>query len=407
MNFLSNDNLEYIRNFVITNIDKAPLELRLKSDIKSHDDIFNFAILQIECRKKNKTKLQSFIENPDFIFPDAISAQQASHEAVAKFHASLVNPKDSVLDMTSGLGIDTLSFARVGRQVTAIDIDYRKSEILKHNATLLGLKNVMCHNSDSLEYLAGQEDCYDIIFIDPSRRGEENKRLYNLRECSPDIISNFETVRQKTKRLIIKGSPMLDISQTLKDFSGIAAIRCIGVKGECKEVLIDINTEKANNEDILMEAINLDNDGNILSCFDCGNPKELTGNVIFAEISDIKKDSYILEPSSMVMKFAPWEYICHKYDAKKLDVSSHLFITDNPPQDFPGRVTKIKKIISKKDWQQIKGMAASVISRNHPLSPETLRKDLKLKEGDENFIYATRLNKKPILIHSIAKPSRK
>ena len=100
----------------------------------------------------------------------------------------------------------------------------------------------------------------------------------------------------------------------------------------------------------------------------------------------------------MIMKIAPWETICEKFSAKKIGKSSHLFISSSLPDNFPGRVTEIEKILKKQDRKSLSGFPASIISRNYPLSADEIRKSLKIKEGDNNFIYATRIEDKPIMI---------
>ncbi|MCH5235477.1 MAG: class I SAM-dependent methyltransferase [Muribaculaceae bacterium] len=383
-------------DFIEKNKDKDPSQLRLALKQKDYNFDLDFAITQIECRKKTAGKLKDFLSYPKFIFPDAISAEQSSHQAVAKYHSKLKSGTLRVLDMTAGLGIDAISFAQNGALVTAIELNPLKAEILQINVRNLDLSKLETLAGDSIEYLKNTDLHYDVIFVDPSRRGDANKRLYNLRDCSPDVLNNQEILLQHADKVLIKASPLLDLTQTLKDFQNITAIRTIGVKGECKELLIELDSNRENRE-IIIEAINLDNDGNILSEFSDELRNEETQAVEYATEKELTSEVFILEPSAMVMKLQPWNSICRKFNAKKLGKSSHIFLTTQPPEKFPGRVTKLKKIIKKQDRKTLSGIPASVISRNHPLFSEEIRKSFKLKEGDQNFIYATRLGEKPIM----------
>lgn len=429
-----------INTFIHQNSDRDVNSLRLSMKKGHYDFDTELALTQIECRQKYRTKLHDFLENPDFLFPDTVSGEQASHQAVARYHASLAEGYSRILDMTAGLGIDAFSFAKTGAEVTAIELNPAKAEILKKNVTTLNLPNLTAINADSISYLKDDFErripsmegkplttqsqdlermtsgYKSMIFIDPARRDATNKRVYNLRDCSPDVLENQELLLKFAEKVLIKASPLLDITQTIKDFPAISAIRTVGVKGECKEVLIELSkvkpesgkpvmteeeqetSKEKSGSGILLEAINLDTDGRILSKFQTRTSSSQTFNTLQSLPSN--EPSYLLEPSAMVMKLAPWEEIGNRYNAEKLGKSSHLFITDTLPQEFPGRVTKILKVIKKQDRKSLAGLPASVISRNHPLKAEEIRKTFKLKEGDQYFIYATRIGDLPIIFLS-------
>lgn len=412
------------KDFIQEHLNSDPINLRLNLKQKNYSFNLNDAITQIECRQKTFTKLKEFISSSDFLFPDLISAEQASHQAVAKFHASFLNKEDTVLDMTAGLGIDALTIAMNTKEVIALDIDENKSKILVHNARILNIDNLNVECRDSILFLQEGNHKFDVIFIDPSRRGQDNQRLYNLRHCSPDVLSHQDLLLSKSDRILIKASPLLDLTQTIKDLSNIISISAIGVKGECKELLIELSNKSDNSKKITLNAINLDNDGNIISFFNdyknleflsSENIEKLENNnshtlpifsITLQELENNLSDSeiissyYILEPSAMIMKLAPWDAISIKYNAQKLGKSSNIFITDALPKEFPGRVSRIIKIIKKQDRKSLNGFPASVVSRNHPLSSQEIRKSLKLKEGDKYFIYASRFEDTPVIFLS-------
>ncbi|MCH5242575.1 MAG: hypothetical protein J1F67_09155 [Muribaculaceae bacterium] len=390
--------------FIEQNKDKDPNNLRLSLKPQSYTFDLNLAITQIECRKKVSLKLKNFISSHLFIFPDTISAEQSSHQAVAYYHSNKIKENETVCDMTAGLGIDSMSCAKKGGIVTALELDPLKAEALNYNSKVLGLKAFQVINTDSIEYLRHTNLHYNVIFADPSRRGECNKRLYNLRDCSPNIIENQDILLKHCDKLLIKASPLLDISQTIKDFPYIVSISAIGVKGECKELLIELKSSgKFKNNNIKIEAVNLDNDGEIISFFTDELNIEKNSRVIdFATEQDLLSGAFLLEPSAMVMKLSPWETICTRFEAKKIGKSSHLFVTQSQPSEFPGRVTKIMRIIRKQDRKSLIGLPATVVSRNHPLKAEEIRRVYKLKEGTDNFIYATKLGDKPVILESIS-----
>lgn len=385
--------------YIEENKGKDPVSLSFNKPANLSGEEFRFALIQIDARRKNSAKLGDFLQNKNFIFPDAVSAQQASHRAVAIYHNLILGEGVSILDMTAGLGIDSFTFAFNGHFVTSIELSKEKSDTLIYNSRILGLRNINIIQDDSITYLKEAKDKYDVIFVDPSRRDSDMRRVYGLHHSVPDVIHNQDLLLQHASTILIKASPLLDLTQTIKDFPDIKEIHVVGVKGECKEVLIKLSKDKMPQKtEILVNSIDLDNEGKVLSRFEC-DAKEISASdsLEFAVESDFNENSFILEPSSLIMKIAPWDLIGSKYNAKKLGLSSHLFITNEKPSGFPGRVTRFEKWINKKDRKSIIGFPASAISKNHPLSSDELRKTLRLKEGDQNFIYASRIKEKPVI----------
>lgn len=426
-------------DFINRHLDDNIQSLSLSYHGKSLPFDLEFALIQISARKKCNSKLAHFISNPLFIFPTSVAAEQSSHEAVAAFHSCLIHKDDMVLDMTAGLGIDAMSMAKNCSHLIACELDPLKALILKHNSMIFDIDNLEIINTDSVEYIHDTHENFDVIFIDPARRDNNNSRVYNLHDCLPDVTKLQELLINKGQRVLIKASPLLDITQTLKDIHRATAVRAISVNGECKEVLIEI--DKRNNGDctLLCEAIDMKASGEITSRFSyiCRNeennaqaknmsiPNKNNGIIApvnehgviptdngkvsneslphhipyFASCEDIREDMWLYEPNASVMKLAPWNEIYSRWPKiKKLDKSSHLFISERLIEDFPGRILKIETLIDKKKRRDLKGEKLNVVSRNYPASPEELRKELKLKEGKDRFLYATRISGRTILL---------
>ena len=204
-------------DYIAKNLNCDTNKLLLRDSKKDCGFSVEFAVTQIESRRKCKTKLSKYLVNQRFLFPTLLSAEQASHQIVADYHAGLIGKNKRVLDMTAGLGIDSLSIASKGNRLTSIEIDSLKSEIFRHNAKTLGLREIEVINQDSLSFLRENPDLlYDIIFADPARRAEHNKRLYSLIDCTPDIVENLDLIRSHANRLMIKASPMIDITEAIR-----------------------------------------------------------------------------------------------------------------------------------------------------------------------------------------------
>lgn len=381
--------------FIKENLNKDPKNLLFASYGKEMGFDTDFAVTQIECRQRGGKKLKHFTSNPQTLFPTLLSYEQASHESVARFHASLIEQDATVLDMTAGLGIDSMAFAQHARKVTACEYDKFKADVLKYNANLLGLSNLTINNIDSIEYIRTLKHKHDIIFIDPARRSAGDRRLYNLHDCTPDILSVMNELLSYCDKVLIKTSPLLDISQTLKDIPSTVKIRAVSVGGECKEVLIEATENGALQS---MEATDLTNDGEINYQFIYNPLKE---NILpkYALEGDLQLGNYLYEPGATVMKVCPWGEMSERYpDLKKFSSSSHLFLSSTLYEKFPGRILKIEQIIDKNSRKTLKGSPANIVTRNYPINSEELRKKLGVKDGGDKFIYGTRIDTKPILI---------
>jgi len=351
------------------------------------------AVTQIVCRRKAAKKIPWFIGHDDFMFPDIVSSEQCTDEKVAKFHARLVGADERVLDMTAGLGIDSMAIAGHCRSVTAIELDKNKADCLRHNSKILGLTNFEVTNADSVEWLRDSAEHFDTIFIDPSRRKNSGERTYALKDCEPDITSEAEMILSHCERVIVKASPMLDISQTLKDLTYINRIFTVCRSGECKELLAEL---RHGGSDIVIIASDID-EGIEISV----TPAELNNShgVSYLSGEDVTEGWYLYEPNAALMKLGCWSAICRMFPAMiKAGRNTHLFFSREAYPDFPGRILKIARILDKRGRKDIKGARFNVAVRNFPLSADGLRRKLQLKDGGKDFIYGIGCGEKKLMI---------
>lgn len=404
MNFISEEQSDEFFQFINKNIDKDASSLRLSSCGKDLGFDTTFAITQIEGRRKYKRKLNKLFNSSYTLIPDILACEQASHQSVAAFHASLISAEQTCLDMTAGLGIDIIAMSSLCSKAIAIEMDTNRAKILRYNASILGLSNLEVINANSVEYISKRDECYDVIYIDPARRDENKKRVYGLQDCTPDILQILPILKGKFGRLMVKCSPMLDISKTLIDFPDISTLYVICVEGKCKEILAVISAQtEQNNQLIDIKSVDLQNNGNIISKFSYYLPTHIDKQsfshpterpLSYAEEEDINSCKYLYEPNASIMKLSPWHEIQKAFPKlKKIAPSSHLFISHEYYSQFPGRVLKIDRIVdSKQERTTIIGSPLNVVVRNYPSMPDEIRKKLRLKEGNEKFLYATTLS---------------
>lgn len=391
------DIYEYIENHL--NDDPAKLILKEKGKIDS--DLLQLAVTQIIIRNKFKSKFGEFLDNIKFIVPDISVAEQATDWRVATFHAALVCGSSSLLDMTAGLGIDAFSMAMYVKHVDVCELDYNRYEILQHNAEVLASKNISIFHSDSIAFLENNPSkIYDVIFIDPARRDTSSNRFYSFEDSRPNILVNMPIIKRATNRLFIKASPMLDLTAILRQLECIYKIYVISVKNDCKEILIEIRDKKQFEGFV---AIDLNDEG-IISEFEVPSDLFEISSEDIVDHKFLENAHWLYEPNSAVMKLPgaasalinnfPW--------LKKMSPNTNLYLSATPINSFPGRQQRIERIISKKDYKSLCGERLNIVSRNYPLSAQELRKKLKVKEGNDQFLYGCRIGKleAPIIIQT-------
>lgn len=398
--------------FIRTHADDSVKDLYLRYHGKELGFDVADAIVQIECRRKTRRKLAKFIGCPEFYFPCTEVAEQSTHQCVAAFHASLIGKGKRVVDMTAGLGIDAITFALNGNDVTAIELSENRYEALVRNSTLYACEIKECHGrlqvvqGDSLRYLEDYPEKFDVLFADPARRDSDSNRLFMLSRCLPDVVANQKLLRNKASKLIIKASPLLDITQSAKEIDYVSEIILVCVKGECKEVLIIANPEigPPKKDEVQIRAIDLNDrtDGavEIISDWSCRLTDIVTQGEIASD-SDLRPGNYLYDPNSAMHKIRAGKRLSEDYAGlKQISPNTHLFVSPNLYGSFPGRVFCIVETLTNKDAKRLKGTKAEVMSRNYPLSAEALSKKLKLKPGGDEFILGTCVgtNQSPLLL---------
>ncbi len=376
-----------IYSFILDN-EKADTSLLL---LKYHDKelpfSLEFAVDQIICRRKTSKKIPSFLSQEQFIFPDIISSEQASDERVAEYHAELTGSGKVVLDMTAGLGIDAMSIAMRGNNVTACDIDHHKSNALSHNAKILNIRNLRPICTDSTTFLNSIASKVDIIFVDPARRDADNRRTYSFADCSPDIVKLLPLMLSKANRIFVKSSPLLDITQILKEIPVTSYIHIVCVKGECKEVLVEIAVDTPFHG---IRIIDLHDTG-IISDFMLEKDELILTEAPVASCEDLKTGQFLYEPNAGLMKIRPYGALCSRFpDMKHIAKNTALLVSGKYHPDFPGRVLRIDDFPDKEGLKNLYNGKYCIVTRNYLVEADTLRKKLRVKEGTDKFIYAFR-----------------
>lgn len=359
-------------------------------------------ILQIECRRKYEAKLGAALKaDPQFLFPTALSGEQSTSCRLADFHASMIGKGWKVADLTAGLGIDAMAIARhIGTQgyVMAIERDETVADALRHNARMIDNLEVACSDCRTLlDIWASEGMQFDCIFIDPARRDNAGGRVYALDKCEPDVVEMLPLLRTVTKRLIIKASPMLDISHTLSLLPEAVKVTVLGTPTECKE--LDITCEFCRKEynEPHIEAVTLGQDIDSRFTFTRGEEASATAGYGIPQPGD-----YILDPYPSVMKAAPFRLLAERYGLSKPAANTQLWYGHSVPDRFPGRAFEVEEVLPFMS-KHIKRYSSryprmSVTTRNFDISAEALRTKLGVKDGSGRLFAITGADNNKYLI---------
>lgn len=356
------------------------------------------AVTQIECRRKTSAKLPHFNAFKRFYYPSLLAAEQSSNEAVAAYHAFLVPCGAVVADLTAGLGIDAMTIARKAVHADMYELNPVTNSALRHNCGVLGLTNTtVLMPGDSIEMLAASGREYDVIFIDPARRDAGNNRTYALQDCSPDVTANLPLLLRHCNRLMIKASPMLDITQTARELPGVAEIHVVAWRGECKEVLAIVDRSIEAKLPKLF-AVNIDAEGKA-AVYEAS----LTATKPVGDAPAPAPGMYLYEPNAAVMKLGRYADLTVRFpELLKCSANTEVYLSGTLYSDFPGRVMTVSDVaaLNDKRLRALAGTKSNVVCRNFPMSAAALKKRLKLTDGGDTFTYGITVGSKHLILRA-------
>ena len=350
-----------------------------------------FALDQIRGRQMARTKLPRWAATDGIVYPPHLSMEQCSSEQTALYKADLAarwmesqnrkNPEFA--DLTGGFGVDfSYIAARLGVKSMYVERQAHLCEVARENFELLGLKNATVENADGVETLHSLDNLR-LLFIDPARRDDAGNKVVSLKDCTPDVIQLQEEMLQKADFVIIKLSPMLDWHRAVSELSHVREVHIVSVGNECKELLLVLSSRVQ-----VPLRVFCVNDGQRMEY----DATELP-TVAIADAETL--GDWLYEPNASLMKAGCFGTVSVRYGVEMLAKNSHLFVSRQTVDDFPGRAFRILSVCSlnKKDLKRhLAGITqANIATRNFPLSVAELRKRLKLRDGGDTYIFATTL----------------
>ena len=409
---------EKTRLFIERNLNADIRQLALQGSKDSEVDL-PLALRQIAGRQTARRKLPSWAALDGLLFPPHLNMEQCSSEQTARYKADICrrllethhdspfthheppvtlhpSPFTSLTDLTGGFGVDFSWMSEAFDEATYVERDSELFAISSHNFGLVNFVNsVKTLNMDGIDYLH-QLTHATVIFLDPARRDDKGARTYGIADCTPNVLEIKDELLQKSDFLILKLSPMLDWRKAISDLGEqyVREVHIVSVQNECKELLLVLSASQPAPPYALF-TINLLSDGT--------SQQFHVPSSVTLHPSPVTLHQYLYEPNASIMKAGCFQELAQHYSVQPLAPNSHLFVSEQPIADFPGRSFQISAISSmnKKELKTVLSdiHSANITVRNFPLSVADLRKKLKLADGGNVYIFATTLaNNQHVLI---------
>ena len=366
------------------------------------------------------------------VFPDG-KASPESDFAVAKTTVGA--------DLTGGLGIDAWflsshfeTYHYVERQeelcrLAGNNFSELNKTLLQGSASERNAvdcrRNIEVHQSEADEWLSSMERV-NFLYLDPSRRDEKGRKVAALADCSPDVARQLPALLAKTDVLMLKLSPMLDVSLALSSLPGTRQVHVVAVDNDCKELLFVLagpgkapdsselsglpratmagssglsgssfgetpDSSGLSGSEPEFFAVNLRKDGRdqLLRFY----PSDEANAVCpLADSSALLPGRYLLEPNVAVLKAGAFKLPALAFGLEKLHANTHLYLSDGPVPEFPGKCLRIEQVLppsAKSTKQCLRALErAEVVCRNYPETVDSIRRKYGLAGGGDRYVYA-------------------
>ena len=431
------------QTFIKEHINDDVRDLALKAARYPDVDMAD-ALVQIKGYQAIKQKVPAWYACESLQFPPTLSLEQSSSEATARYKAALLDtflPMESRkkgVDLTGGLGVDAYFLSETFDEYVYVERQELLCQLARYNFSQLDRGQISVQCAEAEEYLRSMNPV-DFIFLDPARRDDKGKKVFALQDCTPDVSALFSSLSKKCRLLMIKLSPMLDISLALRQLASVAACHVLALDNDCKELLLCCCFENdashgsldGASSEVRIHTCNLLSKRNLAQEFAFTREEESQAICRFASLGASSSASlgtsssaslgtsvtsvasvasvdsvtsvgenglaghFLYEPNVALLKAGAYKILSQSFDLQKLHLNTHLYVSAVLQADFPGRVFKIVEALSpsaketKKRLQSLQQV--NVATRNYPESVETIRKKYRIKEGGQLYLFAATL----------------
>ena len=363
------------------------------------DEEWRWILQQVEGHQRTHDKLPTFAQIDDWWYPVRLSCEQCSSEATARYKAAIIRQlgkkQDILIDLTGGYGVDTYFLSEQTTQAHYVERNEELCRIAQHNFQIAN-KPIHVHNTSAEDFLAQYSMAGSVssdvkkevvVYLDPARRDAHGGKVFRIEDCEPNIIKILPSLRAISNTILIKFSPMLDITSALQSLGNEWDVHVVALHNEVKEIIFVTGNNR-------IHAVNILHEGNDQFSFTRSEEKSA-----LCAMADCICE-YIYEPNAAIIKAGAFRLVAERFQLHKLDHNTHLYTADQLTENFPGRVWKViaQPIKNQRDIAALGIQRAAILTRNYPLTPEELRKKFKVQESDSHFLIGARIATKPTLI---------
>ena len=413
---------------------KLNLAMEWSCRIESSELRVESSAMEVESSELRVENSEGEVNNFSSGQPATLNSQLStlnSQPATLNSQLSTLNCHASrMTDLTGGFGVDFSFTSCAFASATYVELNAQLCHMVEHNLPLLGIDNAKVVCADAVDYLSTL-DMQTMIFLDPARRDQHGAKTVMLADCTPDVVQLLPQLLKKSRFTMLKLSPMLDWHKAVEDLQGtVREVHIVSVGGECKELLLVLSEEMESELKVFcadLEAgggsgeAGLSGGSSSYSCSSLSSepsfprtpsspsaPSHPSTHSLSASLfvyapgsscpapnSKLKTQNskFLHEPNASIMKAGCFDELAAAYGVSPVSRNSHLFLSAEPVDGFPGRSFSIERVttLNKRELRQaLAGIEkANIATRNFPLSVAELRKRLKLKDGGDVYIFAT------------------
>ncbi len=372
----------------------------------SHPDgvDMQYALTQISGWQAARIKVPLWAATEGVVYPRHLSLEQCTSQYIAQYKASFI---ESILgsgfkmaDITGGMGVDCFFISRSASQVYYNEMSAELCDCARANFKALGRPGIEVNHSTAEDYIASlTADSLDLIYLDPARRGDAGRKLVSISDCQPNTVALQDDLLRIAPNVMVKLSPMLDISRALTELKHVSHVFIVGLEEECKEITLLM--QSGFEAEPTITAVDIKADGTPESPLSSAKSADNALPLPIADPQQLQPGTFISEPSAPYMKSALFRTIAACTGTALLHPDTHLFWSKEKPDNFPGRTFQLEGIIpfDKRSLSALVKTQANLSVRNFPESAPQLQQRLKLRDGGPRYLIATTLsdNKKIIL----------
>ena len=356
-----------------------------------------YALTQISGWQAARLKVPLWAATDGIVYPRHLSLEQCTSQYIAQykesFIESLLGSGFKMADITGGFGVDCFFLSRNASQVYYNEMSAELCDCARTNFKALGRPEIEISCSTAEDYIASlTPDSLDLIYLDPARRGDAGRKLVSISDCQPDTVALQDTMLSIAPNVMVKLSPMLDISRALTELKHVSHVFIIGLEGECKEITLLL--QRGFDAEPTITAVDINQDGTPQPAVSSAKSTDAALPLPIADATLLQPGTYISEPSAPYMKSALFRTIAAQTGTALLHPDTHLFWSKEKPEYFPGRTFQLEGIIpfDKRSLSALVKTQANLSVRNFPESAPALQQRLKLRDGGSRYLIATTLS---------------